>query len=55
MVKAVCVLNGENVNGTIFFSQTDDKAPVEITGEITGLSKGRHGFHIHEFGDNTNG
>ncbi|XP_025417382.1 superoxide dismutase [Cu-Zn]-like [Sipha flava] len=55
MVKAVCVLNGENVKGTIFFSQNDDKAPVEVTGEITGLSKGLHGFHIHEYGDNTNG
>jgi Cu-Zn family superoxide dismutase len=55
MVKAICVLNGEHVKGTIFFSQTDDKSPVEVVGEVTGLSKGLHGFHIHEFGDNTNG
>lgn len=26
-----------------------------MTGEVTGLSKGLHGFHVHEFGDNTNG
>lgn len=26
-----------------------------MTGEVSGLSKGLHGFHIHEFGDNTNG
>eukprot|EP00795_Rhopilema_esculentum_P017227 gene17227-8780_t len=29
--------------------------PVHITGEVTGLEKGEHGFHIHEFGDYTNG
>ncbi|EFA02790.1 superoxide dismutase [Cu-Zn] [Tribolium castaneum] len=52
--KAVCVLNGE-VKGTIFFTQENGKAPVQVTGEVSGLKKGLHGFHIHEFGDNTNG
>uniref|UniRef100_A0A076G467 Superoxide dismutase [Cu-Zn] n=1 Tax=Tenebrio molitor TaxID=7067 RepID=A0A076G467_TENMO len=52
--KAVCVLNGE-LKGTIFFTQESRKSPVQVTGEVTGLKKGSHGFHIHEFGDNTNG
>ncbi|CAH1119306.1 unnamed protein product [Phaedon cochleariae] len=52
--KAVCVLNGE-VKGTVFFNQANSTSPVEVTGEITGLQKGLHGFHVHEFGDNTNG
>ncbi|XP_018320041.1 superoxide dismutase [Cu-Zn]-like [Agrilus planipennis] len=55
VAKAVCVLNGEVVKGTVFFEQADSKAPVKVTGEITGLTKGLHGFHVHEFGDNTNG
>jgi len=54
-VKGVCVLAGEKVKGTIFFEQTDAGAPVKVTGEVSGLDKGLHGFHIHEFGDNTNG
>ncbi|KAK5650336.1 hypothetical protein RI129_001365 [Pyrocoelia pectoralis] len=53
--KAVCVLNGEIVRGTLWFDQESSKGPVVVTGEISGLGKGLHGFHIHEFGDNTNG
>lgn len=53
-VKAVCVLKGDaGVSGTVNFSQQGDK--VHVTGEITGLKAGQHGFHVHEFGDNTNG
>ena len=54
MVKAVCVLQGE-VKGTIYFEQPDNSSSVKVTGQVTGLKQGSHGFHIHEFGDNTNG
>ncbi|KAF9976207.1 hypothetical protein BGZ73_008989 [Actinomortierella ambigua] len=57
MVNAVCVFrtNDNNVTGTITFSQESENAPTHIKAEITGLKAGKHGFHIHEFGDNTNG
>uniref|UniRef100_A0A4W5KF09 Superoxide dismutase 1, soluble n=1 Tax=Hucho hucho TaxID=62062 RepID=A0A4W5KF09_9TELE len=55
-LKAVCVLKGTGeVTGTVFFEQEGDSAPVKLTGEISGLTPGEHGFHVHVFGDNTNG
>jgi Cu-Zn family superoxide dismutase len=53
MSKAVVVLRG-SVNGTLFFQQ-QGTGPVTVTGEVTGLKPGLHGFHVHEFGDGTNG
>ncbi|KAK7925933.1 hypothetical protein WMY93_008243 [Mugilogobius chulae] len=56
VLKAVCVLKGAgDTTGTVYFSQADDSGPVQITGEISGLAPGKHGFHVHAFGDNTNG
>ncbi|XP_064208699.1 superoxide dismutase [Cu-Zn] [Anguilla rostrata] len=55
-LKAVCVLKGTgDVTGTVFFEQGSDSAPVQVTGQITGLTPGEHGFHVHVYGDNTNG
>ncbi len=50
---AVAVIHGtqgnEKVSGTIKFVQTDKG--VEIEAHVMGLPDGKHGFHIHEFGD----
>uniref|UniRef100_A0A4P2SHD8 Superoxide dismutase [Cu-Zn] n=1 Tax=Callistoctopus minor TaxID=515824 RepID=A0A4P2SHD8_CALMC len=55
-MQAVCVLSFSNtVSGKITFTQEGSDAPVKVTGEIHGMPDGKHGFHIHEFGDNTNG
>nr|CAD2177773.1 unnamed protein product [Meloidogyne enterolobii] len=57
-IRAICVLNGDgdkNVKGTIRFHQEDEGSPTRIEGEITGLSPGLHGFHVHAYGDLTNG
>jgi len=54
-MKAVCVLKGDGaVTGTVHFEQ-EGSGPVKVTGELTGLTDGLHGFHVHQFGDNTNG
>ncbi|KAE8707780.1 Superoxide dismutase [Hibiscus syriacus] len=55
MVKAVAVLSSsEGVSGTILFSQ-DGEGSTIVTGEISGLKPGLHGFHVHALGDTTNG
>ncbi|KAG0468486.1 hypothetical protein HPP92_017814 [Vanilla planifolia] len=55
MVKAVAVLSGtEGVKGTVFFNQEGD-GPTTVTGTLSGLKPGLHGFHVHALGDTTNG
>ncbi|MXQ89234.1 hypothetical protein E5288_WYG015909 [Bos mutus] len=63
--KAVCVLKGDGpVQGTIHFEakaraagdeRGDKRRALVVTGSITGLTEGDHGFHVHQFGDNTQG
>jgi len=54
-VTAVCVLEqSDAVEGTILLKQQAD-GPTMIVGKITGLEPGAHGFHIHEFGDLSDG
>ena len=50
--KAIAVLHpasGSQVMGTVTFTKTGDS--VQVVADITGLTPGKHGFHIHEFGD----
>lgn len=53
-MEAVAKLEG-SVSGTITFTQAAEGAPVNVKGELSGLKDGKHGFHIHQFGDFTNG
>lgn len=41
------------VSGVLKIEQTSCKGPVTITGKLTGLSPGKHGWHVHQFGGTT--
>jgi Cu-Zn family superoxide dismutase len=54
VTHAVAVLHGfgnSHIAGVIKFEQKGDM--IHITGKVTGLKPGSHGFHVHEFGDCT--
>ncbi|HSH37454.1 MAG TPA: superoxide dismutase family protein [Chthoniobacterales bacterium] len=50
--KAIAVMSptaGSKVSGTVTFTKAGNG--VKIVAELNGLTPGKHGFHIHEFGD----
>ena len=57
--KGVCILDpqpGQKAKGVVFFEQEGLYQPTKIRAEFTGLDyMGIHGFHIHTWGDLTNG
>ncbi|GMM35032.1 superoxide dismutase [Saccharomycopsis crataegensis] len=57
MVNAVAVLRGDaGISGVVHFTQESESSPTTISYKITGNSpNAKRGFHIHQFGDNTNG
>ncbi|MGV3530894.1 MAG: superoxide dismutase family protein [Chthoniobacteraceae bacterium] len=50
--KAIAVLSpteGNKAKGTVTFTKSGKG--LKIVAELSGLTPGKHGFHIHEFGD----
>jgi superoxide dismutase, Cu-Zn family len=50
--RAVCVLHSiakSGVTGVISFQQVGNR--IHVTGRIHGLAPGKHGFHVHQYGD----
>ncbi len=50
--KAIAVLSsasGSKVTGTVIFTKAGDE--LKVVADVTGLTPGKHGFHVHEFGD----
>lgn len=55
-VIAQCILeHSDTVKGTILLMQSANGGPTLIKGSIVGLEPGEHGFHIHEYGDLSQG
>ena len=51
-LKAIALMHpteGNKVSGTVTFTEVADG--VQVHAELTGLTPGKHGFHVHEFGD----
>ena len=55
MARCCAVINGEGLSGSLVFYQAQEEAPTTIDGQIKGLIPGKHGIHIHVFGDFTDG
>ena len=46
---ALVAIGNSGVAGEVTFAQTAGK--IKVTGRVTGLTPGEHGFHVHEKGD----
>ncbi len=49
LVAVVHPTEGNTASGVVHFDAVD--GGVQISGEISGISTGLHGFHIHQYGD----
>jgi Cu-Zn family superoxide dismutase len=52
ITKAIANLSptkGNDVKGTVIFNKVD--GGIKIVADVEGLTPGKHGFHVHEYGD----
>ncbi|CAL9160790.1 unnamed protein product, partial [Musa hybrid cultivar] len=55
-LKGVAIVSGgDAVRGSLHFIHDTSTGHTHVRGRISGLAPGLHGFHIHSFGDTTNG
>lgn len=55
--NAIAYITGSNpvITGSVTFTQTGPRGETQIFANITGLAEGKHGLHVHELGDLSNG
>ena len=49
-MKGIAVFQNR-LNGYVTFKQESENDPVKISGHINKLSQGKHGFHVHMYGN----
>ena len=49
-MKCIAVFQKE-LSGFVTFSQDDKDSEVRVSGNVTNLKEGKHGFHIHKYGN----
>ncbi|KAH8232866.1 hypothetical protein KR026_001284, partial [Drosophila bipectinata] len=54
-IQAIAYVSGPEVKGNVTFTQNDCGQNVHVRIQLEGLKEGKHGFHIHEKGDLSNG
>ncbi|XP_075542140.1 superoxide dismutase [Cu-Zn]-like [Dermacentor variabilis] len=55
VTDAICVFLVGNASGYVTFHQDPEGKNVTVFGNITNIPDGKHGFHVHEYGDLSNG